>query len=50
MDGPATATANFGPFSGQIVPGSPPGAGLTVDVAACTAPCTFNWAAGTQHR
>jgi len=49
MNGPVSATANFVPFSGQAITSNPPGASFTVDGAACTAPCTFSWTAGTRH-
>jgi len=33
----------------HVITSSPVGRSLTVDGAPCTAPCTFQWTAGTQH-
>jgi len=33
----------------RVITSAPTGRSLTVDGAPCTAPCTFQWTAGTQH-
>lgn len=47
--GPVSATANFQRFQGQTVTSNVAGAPLTVDGAACSLPCSFQWTSGSQH-
>jgi len=51
MNGPASVTANFTAAAGAstIVTSTPGGRSLTVDGAACTSPCTFQWAPSSTH-
>jgi uncharacterized protein (TIGR03790 family) len=50
MTAAATVTANFTvPLSAITVTSAPAGLSLTVDGGACTAPCSFQWPAGSNH-
>jgi hypothetical protein len=45
---PITFHAMIGTVT-QIITASPPGLALTIDGAACAAPCSVQWTAGTNH-
>jgi hypothetical protein len=47
LDRPRTATATFVPV--YTVTSVPAGLSLTIDGAACTTPCQFQWTANSQH-
>lgn len=50
MSGPRSVTANFSvPLVEVTVASAPAGRTLMVDQSACTAPCVFQWLAGSEH-